>query len=137
LAGAFFAGAFFSAGACFFAVVFPAAAFFAGAAFSAGACFSADVFLAARFLGAGLTASELDAASAAACSDWSALASAIAASAMSGTAQSILRRSGAKLTTTNVTDSPSFITLRALVGVGSAMSRSGTYPRTPFWPIEM
>ena len=38
----------------------------------------------------------------------------------------MLRRSGAKLTTTNVTDSPSCITLRALVGAGSAISRNGT-----------
>ncbi len=56
---------------------------------------------------------------------------------MSGTAQSMLRRSGAKLTTTRVTDSPIFITLRALGGAGSAISRNGTYPRTPFSPIEM
>ena len=45
---------------------------------------------------------------------------------MSGSAQSMLRRAGAKLTTTTVTDSPSFITLRALGGGGSAISRSGT-----------
>ncbi len=50
----------------------------------------------------------------------------MAALAMSGTAQSILRRSGAKLTTTSVTDSPICITLRALGGGGSAISRSGT-----------
>ena len=61
----------------------------------------------------------------------------MAACAMSGTAQSMLRRSGAKLTTTRVTDSPSLMTVRALGGVGSAISRSGTYPRTPFSPIEM
>ena len=59
-------------------------------------------------------------------SDCSCWAAAIAAWAMSGTAQSMLRRDGAKLTTTRVTDSPSFITLRALGGGGSAISRSGT-----------
>ncbi len=44
---------------------------------------------------------------------------------MSGIAQSMLRRSGAKLTTTSVTDSPIFITLRALVGAGFAIRRKG------------
>ena len=56
----------------------------------------------------------------------SAAASAIASAAKSGSAQSMLRRAGAKLTTTTVTDSPTFITLFALRGAGSAISRSGT-----------
>jgi hypothetical protein len=42
----------------------------------------------------------------------------------------MLRRAGAKLVTTSVTASPSFITSRALRGGGSPIRRSGTYPRT-------
>jgi hypothetical protein len=44
---------------------------------------------------------------------------------MSGMAQSMLRRSGMKLTTTTVTDSPIFNCLRALRGGGSAIRLSG------------
>ena len=46
--------------------------------------------------------------------------------AIAGTARSMLRRAGAKLSTTNVTDSPTFMNSRALRGAGSAISRSGT-----------
>ena len=46
--------------------------------------------------------------------------------AMFGTAQSMLRRAGAKLATTSVTASPTFITSRALRGGGSDIRRSGT-----------
>ena len=119
----------FLAGACF------AAACFAGA-FSAGVrsgnssvdAVVAGAFFAGRFRRVGLrvASSVFVVRSTAASAAWSALTSAIAASAMSGTAQSMLRRSGAKLTTTSVTDSPSFITLRALVGAGFAIRRSGT-----------
>ncbi len=49
----------------------------------------------------------------------------------------MLRRAGAKLTTTTVTDSPIFMTLFALRGAGSAISRSGTYPRTSVSPMVM
>ena len=56
----------------------------------------------------------------------SAWAAAMAASAMSGNEQSMLRRSAAKLTTTSVVLSPRLSTLRALRGGGSAMSRRGT-----------
>ena len=46
--------------------------------------------------------------------------------AIAGTARSMLRRAGAKLSTTSVTDSPTFMNSRALRGAGSAISRRGT-----------
>jgi tungstate transport system substrate-binding protein len=46
--------------------------------------------------------------------------------AMAGTARSMLRRVGAKLSTTRATASPSFMNSRALRGAGSAIIRSGT-----------
>ena len=42
------------------------------------------------------------------------------------TARSMLRRAAAKLSTTKVIASPTFMNSRALRGAGSAMSRSGT-----------
>ena len=56
---------------------------------------------------------------------WSASDSAIADSAMSGRAQSMLRLLPLKLTTTAVTESPIFIIDFALRGVGSPIIRSG------------
>src|SRR3954451_19015613 len=47
-----------------------------------------------------------------------------------GIARSTLRRAGAKLSTTRVTDSPIFMNSRALRGGGSDMRLSGTYPFT-------
>ena len=47
-----------------------------------------------------------------------------------GIARSMLRRVGAKLSTTSVTDSPTFMNSRALRGAGSAMRLNGTYPFT-------
>ncbi|MEZ5247729.1 MAG: hypothetical protein R2713_00475 [Ilumatobacteraceae bacterium] len=46
--------------------------------------------------------------------------------AIPATARSMLRRAGAKLSTTSVTASPIFMYSRALRGAGSAISRSGT-----------
>ena len=43
-----------------------------------------------------------------------------------GIARSMLRRAGAKLVTTSVTASSSFMTSRALRGGGSPISRNGT-----------
>ena len=45
---------------------------------------------------------------------------------MPATARSMLRRAGAKLSTTSVTASPIFMNSRALRGAGSAISRRGT-----------
>ena len=50
--------------------------------------------------------------------------------AMVGMARSMLRRAGAKLSTTSVTDSPTFMNSRALRGAGSAIRLNGTYPFT-------
>ena len=45
---------------------------------------------------------------------------------MPATARSMLRRAGAKLSTTSVTASPIFMNSRALRGAGSAIRRRGT-----------
>ena len=49
-----------------------------------------------------------------------------AALPMPGTARSTLRFDGTKLSTTNVTDSPTFMNSRALRGAGWAIRRNGT-----------
>ncbi len=83
------------------------------------AAFFAVVFLAAAFLAGGAAAPAASAATASpSCGSTT--------EAMFGTAQSMLRRAGAKLATTSVTASPTFITSRALRGGGSDISRSGT-----------
>ena len=46
--------------------------------------------------------------------------------AIVGIARSMLRRLGVKLSTTRVTDSPTFMNSRALRGAGSAIKLSGT-----------
>ena len=46
--------------------------------------------------------------------------------AIVGIARSMLRRAGAKLSTTSVIDSPIFMNSRALRGAGSAIRLSGT-----------
>ena len=95
------------------------AAFLAGAFAGDAAAFLAAVFRAAAFFAGGAAAPAASATTASpSCGSTT--------EAMFGTAQSMLRRAGAKLATTSVTASPTFITSRALRGGGSDISRSGT-----------
>jgi hypothetical protein len=97
-------------------------AFLAGDFVAAGTFFAAVFLAAARFAGGSAPPAASATTASPSCGSTT--------EAMLGTAQSMLRRAGAKLATTSVTASPIFITSRALRGGGSDISRRGTYPNT-------
>lgn len=151
LVGAFFGTAFFEADffvavvpaatfftAAFFAVAFFAAAFF-GTAGEAAALVAADFFDAAFFGTAFLAGDFFEAAFFGTAFFTAAFFAAeprldsfvwAVASTIPGNPASMLRRAGTNPAMTTVALSPIFMTLRALGGGGSAISRRGTYTRT-------